>query len=129
MKGKRVAHRNIDEYIATYPAKVKERLQRIRKAIRRAAPGATEAISYGIPAFNLKGYVVYFAGLKNHIGLYPAPRGNAAFAKELAAYEGGKGTVQFPHDRPIPYGLIGRIVRFRVKENLARAAAKGRKKR
>jgi uncharacterized protein YdhG (YjbR/CyaY superfamily) len=129
MKGKRIAHRTIDEYIAGYPASVKERLQRIRRAIHRAAPGATEAISYGIPAFNLKGYVVYFAGFKKHISLYPAPRGAAAFAKELSAYEGGKGTVQFPHDRPVPYGLIGRIVRFRVKENLAKAAARSRKKR
>jgi uncharacterized protein YdhG (YjbR/CyaY superfamily) len=93
--------------------------------IRKAEPDAEETISYQIPTFTLKGkYLVYFAAYKKHIGLYPAPRGNEKFKKELSDYEGGKGTVRFPLDKPIPFGLIKRIVKFRVKENLERARGK-----
>jgi len=81
-----------------------------------------------MPAFTLKGYLVHFAAYNNHIGLYPAPRGNEKFKRELSAYEGGKGTVRFPLDKPIPFGLISRIVKFRVKENSKRPAAKGKTK-
>jgi uncharacterized protein YdhG (YjbR/CyaY superfamily) len=89
---------------------------------------AEEKISYQIPTFTLQGkYFVYFAAYKKHIGLYPAPRGSEQFKKELAAYAGGKGTVQFPFDKPIPFELIRRIVKFRAKENLKRA--KGKKKK
>ena len=117
--------RNIDEYIAGFPTDVQEILEKIRTTIKKAAPGAEETISYQIPTFTLKGkYLVYFAAYKKHIGLYPAPRGVEKFKKELSLYEGGKGTVRFPLDKPIPFGLIKRIVKFRVKENLERAKAK-----
>jgi uncharacterized protein YdhG (YjbR/CyaY superfamily) len=120
--------KDIDEYIAGFPDDVQEMLEKIRMTIRKAAPDAEETISYQIPAFTLKGkYLIYFAAYKKHIGLYPAPRGNEKFKKELSAYEGGKGTVRFPFDKPIPFGLIGRIVKFRAKENLEKAKTKGRK--
>jgi uncharacterized protein YdhG (YjbR/CyaY superfamily) len=125
---KQTAPRNIDEYIAGFPDHVQEILEKIRITIRKAAPDAEEAISYQIPTFKLKGNLVFFAAYKKHIGLYPAPRGNEEFKEELASYEGGKGTVRFPLDKPIPFDLIKRIVKFRVKENLARAEAKARKK-
>ena len=129
MRAKQTAAQNIDEYIADFPPDVQEILEMIRVTIRKAAPDAEETISYQIPTFNLKGkYLVYFAAYKKHIGLYPAPRGIEKFKKELSAYEGGKGTVRFPLAKPIPFGLIGRIVKYLVKENVARAKAKGDKK-
>jgi uncharacterized protein YdhG (YjbR/CyaY superfamily) len=110
--------KDIDEYIAGFPKETQKILKQIRATIKEAVPQAEESISYAIPTFNLKGhYLIYFAGYKNHIGLYPAPRGNAAFKKELSVYKGGKGTVQFPLDKPMPLNLITRIVKFRVKEN------------
>jgi uncharacterized protein YdhG (YjbR/CyaY superfamily) len=110
---------NINEYIAGFPKDTQKILKQIRATIKKAAPGAEETISYAIPTFKLKGRdLVYFAGYKNHIGLYPAPRGNEAFKKELSVYKGGKGTVQFPLDKPMPLNLITRIVKFRIKENL-----------
>lgn len=108
---------NIDEYIERYPANVQKLLQKIRKTIQKAAPDATEVISYQMPAFKQNRVVVYFAGYTNHIALYPAPRGAKEFKKELAEYEGGKGTVQFPLDQPVPYDLITRIVKHRIREN------------
>ncbi len=129
MKTKQTTPQNIDEYIAGFPTDVQEILQKIRMTIRKAAPDAQETISYKMPTFTLKGsYLVYFAAYKNHIGFYAAPRGNMEFKEELSVYESGKGTLQFPLDKPIPFDLISRIVKFRVKENLAEAAAKGRKK-
>ena len=129
MKTKQTAPGNIDEYIAGFPNNVQEILEKIRMTIRKAAPGAEEKISYRIPGFSLKGsYLIYFAAFKNHIGLYPAPRGIAEFKEALALYQTGKGTMRFPLDKPIPFGLISKIVRFRVKENRARAAAKAKKK-
>jgi len=118
----------IDEYIATFPANVQAILQKIRATIRKAAPQAEEAISYQMPTFKLNGNLVHFAAFKNHIGFYPVPSGIEKFKKELSAYKGAKGSVQFPLDRPIPYGLISKIVKFRVKENLEKAKAKARKK-
>ena len=113
---------NTDEYIAGFPKETQKILKQIRATIKKAAPGAEETISYAIPAFTLKGRnLIYFAGYKNHIGLYPAPRGNEAFRKELSVYKGGKGTVQFPLDKPIPLTLITKIVKFKVKENLEKA--------
>jgi uncharacterized protein YdhG (YjbR/CyaY superfamily) len=117
---------NIDDYIERFPDKVQKLLQKIRKTIRKAAPDATEVISYQMPAFKQKRILVYFAAYKNHIGIYPAPRGAREFKKELEQYEGGKGTVQFPLDQPIPYDLITRIVKHRIKENEAAAAKKKR---
>ncbi len=120
---------DIDEYIEDFPANVQKILQKIRKTIQKAAPDATEVISYQMPAFKLNRVLVYFAGYQNHISLYPAPRGAAAFKKELAEYAGGKGTVQFPLDQPVPYDLITRIVKYRVEENAALDDARGKKKR
>ncbi len=128
MRIKQTAPRNIDEYIAGFPDDVQKILEKIRTTIRRAAPGAEEAISYQIPAFKLNGNLVHFAAYKNHIGLYPAPRGSEEFEDELSAYEGGKGTVRFPLDKPIPFDLISRIVKFLVKKNLEKSEAKGKKK-
>jgi uncharacterized protein YdhG (YjbR/CyaY superfamily) len=119
---------NIDEYIASFPIDVQEILQKIRLTIREAAPEAEETISYKMPTFNLKGkYLVYFAAYKEHISFYGAPRGNAEFNEELSVHESGRGTLKFPFDRPIPYDLISRIVKFRAKENVAKAEAKGKK--
>lgn len=110
---------DIDEYIAGFPSDVQKILQRIRKTIQKAAPAAEEVISYSMPAFKLNRILVYFAGYKNHISVYPAPRGATQFKKELAQYEGGKGTVQFPLGQPVPYDLITRIVEYRIAENAA----------
>ncbi|MCI0525301.1 MAG: DUF1801 domain-containing protein [Acidobacteria bacterium] len=128
MKTNQTPPQNIDEYIAGFPEEIQKILEKIRKTIRKAAPYAEEAISYQIPAYKLNGNLIFFAAYKNHIGLYPAPRGSDEFKDELAGYEGGKGTVQFPLDKPIPYDLIGRITKFRVKQNLEKASVKGKKK-
>ena len=128
MKTNQTVAKNIDEYIAGFPNEVQEILEKIRMTIRKAAPDAEETISYRIPTFNLKGrYLVYFAAHKRHIGLYPAPIGNAEFKEELSVYEAGKGTVRFPLDKPIPFDLITKIVKLRVKENLAKPEAKEKK--
>ena len=122
------APKTIDEYIAGFPLDIQEILEQIRVTIRKAAPDAQEAIKYQMPTFTLKGNLVHFGAFKKHIGFYPVPTGIEKFKDELSVYEGGKGSVQFPLDQPIPYDLIGRIVEFRVKENLERAEAKGKKK-
>jgi len=96
--------------------------------IRKAAPDAQETIKYRMPTFVLKGNLVHFAAFKKHIGFYPVPTGIEAFKNELSVYEGGKGSVKFPLDKPIPFDLISRIVQFRVKENLEKAEAKGKKR-
>jgi uncharacterized protein YdhG (YjbR/CyaY superfamily) len=128
MKTAQAVPRTIDEYIAGFPPEVQAILQKIRLTIRKAAPDAKETISYQMPTFTLHGNLVHFAAFKNHIGFYPVPTGIEKFKQELAAYEGGKGSVKFPLDQPIPYDLIGRIVKFRVQENLAKATVKGKKK-
>lgn len=117
----------IDEYIAGFPVGVQKILQEVREVIKQAAPEAEETISYGIPTFKLQGNLVHFGGYKSHIGFYPAPRGLEKFKEELSAYEGSKGTVKFPLDKPIPYDLIRKIVAFRVQDNLASAKAKKKK--
>ena len=126
MKTDQTAPRTIDEYIAGFPPDVQKILEKIRATIRQAAPGAEETISYQMPTFTLNGKLVYFAGFKKHIGFYPIPTGVDKFKKELSVYKQGRGSVQFPLDQPIPYGLIGRIVKFRAKVNLARAKTKQR---
>ena len=128
MKTDPTAPTTIDEYIAGFPEDVQKILQKVRMTIKKAAPDAEEAIKYRMPTFTLKGNLVYFAGFKNHIGFYPVPTGIEAFKKELSVYKQGKGSIQFPLDQPIPYDLISKIVKFRIKENLERAAAKGKKK-
>jgi len=128
MKTKQTASSTIDEYIAGFPPDVQAILQKIRLTIREAAPDAEETISYQMPTFTLKGNLVHFAAFKEHIGFYPTPTGIEKFQKELSAYKGAKGSARFPLDQPIPYGLIGKIAKFRAKENAAKAAAKGKKK-
>jgi uncharacterized protein YdhG (YjbR/CyaY superfamily) len=124
MKTTQAAPQTIDEYIAGFPPDVQEILQKIRRTIHEAAPDATEKISYQMPTFYLKGNLVHFAAFKEHIGFYPVPSGIEKFKKELSVYKQGKGSVQFPLDQPMPYELITKIVKFRVKENLAKAAGK-----
>jgi uncharacterized protein YdhG (YjbR/CyaY superfamily) len=125
---KRPTYSTVDEYIADFPGEVQAILQKIRQTIQKAAPKAEEAISYQIPAFKLNGKVlIYFAAFKNHVSIYPAPRGAAEFKDELATYKGGKGTVQFPLDDAVPYDLIRRIVKFKVKQNLEKSGGKPRK--
>ena len=116
---------NIDEYISAYPKDVQQILQQIRVTIKKEVPAAEEIISYGMPTFTLNGtYLIYFAGYKNHIGLYPVPR-NKIFEKEFSAYKtSGRGTIQFPLNKPIPFSLITKIIKYRVKENAVKAKNK-----
>lgn len=116
--------KEIDAYIASFTKPVQAKLRQVRRTIRAAAPKATEVISYRIPAYRQHGMLVYFAGFKNHIGLYPPVRGDAALAKAVAKYAGPKGNLKFPHDEPLPLPLIARIVRHQVKQDSARARAK-----
>jgi len=120
--------KNIDEYIAGFPHHVQEILRKIRVTIKRAAPDAEEAIRYQMPTFRLEGNLVHFAAFKKHVGLYPTPSGTERFREELSSYETGKGSIRFPLDQPIPYDLIAKIARFRVKENLERAEARRKRK-
>lgn len=114
-----------EEYIAGFSADVQTILNQVRTTIRQAAPEAEESISYGMPAYKLKGKpLVYFAGFKNHIGFYATPSGHSEFSKGQSNYKQGKGSVQFPLDQPIPYELITQIVEFRVVENLEKGKAK-----
>jgi uncharacterized protein YdhG (YjbR/CyaY superfamily) len=118
----------IDEYIADFPLEIQVVLEQIRATIRAAAPDATEAIKYGMPTFVQHGNLVHFAAFKNHIGFYPVPSGIEAFKTELSVYDQSKGTIRFPFGRPVPLELIARIVKFRLEENLRKAAAKSKKK-
>ena len=106
----------IDQYLATVPDHVRPILQKIRETIHKAVPDATEAISYQIPTFKLNGNLIHFAAYRSHIGIYPVPEGTQAFNRELAPYVTGKGTIQFPLDRTVPYQLIRKIVLARVAE-------------
>jgi uncharacterized protein YdhG (YjbR/CyaY superfamily) len=116
----------IDAYISAFPDDVQVKLAKIRGAIAKAAPRAEQSISYGIAAFKLNGPLLYFAAFKAHIGLYPITASvKAAFRKELAGYAQSKGTIRFPLDEPVPYALIGRIAKFRVRENRDAAKATG----
>ena len=121
MKNDKPAPKNIDDYIAGFPKDVQNLLQQLRATIKKAAPKAEEKIAYGIPTFTLNGNLVHFGGYKNHIGFYPAPSGLEAFKKELGPYLTGKGTAQFPLDKPLPLDLITQIVKFRVMKNLEKA--------
>ena len=110
--------KTIDEFIASYPKNVRDVLEELRRAIRESAPNAEETISYGIPTFDLNGrHLVHFSAYKNHVGFYPTSSGIKAFKKELSPFKTSKGTVQFPLDKPIPFDLVRKIVKFRVKEN------------
>ncbi len=120
---------SIDEYISKFPPETQEILSEIRKVIKEAAPEATEKISYQMPTFYLYGNLVHFAAYKGHIGFYPAPSGIEAFKEELSVYKGAKGSVQFPLDKPMPYTLISRIVKFRVIENVKKVEEKINKRK
>jgi uncharacterized protein YdhG (YjbR/CyaY superfamily) len=123
----KVKFKTQDEYLSYFPAAIQTRLQALRKTIKKAAPEAEEVISYNMPAFKQGGILVYFAAFKNHIGLYPTVSPMAAFKKELSVYESGKGSIQFPHDQPIPLDLVTKIVLFKLKENMDKM--KGKKKK
>ena len=122
---KRPTYSTIDEYIADFPPEVQVVLQKIRRAIQRAAPKAEEVISYQIPAFKLNGKVlIYFAAFKKHVSVYPAPRTAPEFKDELAQYKGGKGTIQFPVGHRIQFDLIRRMVKFKINNNLDKSQIK-----
>ena len=116
----------IDEYIAGSPEQTQKGLDQIRAIVKKTVPGAREAISYGIPTFNLNGrYLVYFAGYKEHISIYPVPSGNKELEKDFASYNtSGRGTIRFPLGKPIPNGLVVKIVKYLVKENQEKAKIK-----
>jgi uncharacterized protein YdhG (YjbR/CyaY superfamily) len=120
--------RDIDEYISMFPINVQKILKRFRQTIRDAAPDAEEAISYQIPTFKLNGNLVHFAAFKDHISFFPTSSGRAVFRKELSKYKGGKGTIQFSLDEPIPYELVRKITKYRVKESLKDSSSRGRRK-
>ena len=108
----------IDEYITTYPADIQAILEKVRQAIQKAAPEAAETMSYGIPTFNLNGkHLVFFAGWKHHISLYPIPAGDEAFQQELSHYKRAKGTIQLPLNKPIPYDFVEKMVTLLMRES------------
>ena len=115
---------SVDAYIAGFPPDVRAILRKMRATIRKAAPDAAERISWGMPAYALDGMLAFFAAFEKHVSIFPGPSGIEKFRKELAAYGTSKGTVRFPLGKPVPYGFITRIVKFRVKENRAKAEAK-----
>ncbi len=116
----KLQYENIDDYIKTFPPDIQAKLGKMRQTIRQAAPEAEEVISYQMPAFKQNGILVYFAAQKQHMGFYPTASGIEAFKKDLTPYKYSKGAVQFPLDKPIPFDLVEKIVKFRVKENLAK---------
>jgi uncharacterized protein YdhG (YjbR/CyaY superfamily) len=119
---------DIDGYIAQFEPDVRDVLERIRQTIRATAPEASECISYKMPAFKQHGILVYFAAWREHIGLYPPISGDPALERAVAPYAGPKGNLLFPLDKPIPYKLIERIIKLRVKQNVAKASAKQNKR-
>jgi uncharacterized protein YdhG (YjbR/CyaY superfamily) len=113
--------KTIDEFIAGFPKEVRVVLEELRRVIRESAPGVEETISYGIPTFDLNGrHLVHFSAYENHVGFYPTPSGIEAFKKELSHFKTSKGTVQFSLDKSVPFDLVRRIVKFRVKETESR---------
>ena len=125
MKNEKIKPGNVDDYISDFSEDIRSVLENIRTTIRKAAPGALEMISYGIVAFKFHGKpLVYFAGFKNHIGFYPTPTGIEEFEKELSVYKQGKGSVQFPLDKPMPLKLIGKIVKYRMNKILEMSSTK-----
>ena len=130
MENKKSGFHSIDEYIGTFPEDIQKLLEEVRATIKAAAPNAEEKISYQMPTFFLKGNLIHFAAFKNHIGLYPTPCGTEAYKRELSIYQGAKGSVRLPIDKPLPLKLISKIVKFRVAENLKKAetASKGKSK-
>ena len=129
MESNKVGFTSIDEYIATFPEEIQKILEELRVTIKASAPDAQEKISYRMPTFALKGNLVHFAAHKNHIGFYPTPSGIQAFKHELSIYEGAKGSIKFPIEKPLPLALISKIVKFRVAENLKNAEIKSSKRK
>jgi len=109
--------KTIEEYIYSTPPEIQERLWTLHETIKSAAPGATEALKWGMPAYSYQKILVTFRAWKNHIGFYPMPSVIKAFARELTNYETAEGSVQLPNDKPLPLTLIKKIVKFRVKES------------
>jgi len=128
MEPSKKAAKSVDDYIGDFPKKVQRILNNLRSAIKNAAPQAKETISYRIPTFTLRGYLVHFAAYEHHIGFYPSSSPMKVFKRELSSYQVSRGTIQFPLDRPLPLTLISRIVKFRVKENLTRHKRKDRRR-
>ncbi len=118
MEDKNSSPITVDEYIAQFPEDVRQVLEQMRSTIRESAPQVEERISYGMPGYFLKGRLVWFGGFKKHISFFPTTSGIDHFQEELAGYKQSKGTVQFALDKPVPYDLIARIVKYRVAENL-----------
>jgi uncharacterized protein YdhG (YjbR/CyaY superfamily) len=127
MEENKIPFHTIDEYIMQFSPEVQEILKMLRKVIKESAPNATEKISYQMPTFFLHKNLVHFAAFKNHIGFYPTPSGIEAFKEELSGYKGSKGSIQFPLNKPIPYELISKIVKYRVAENMKKAEGKMKK--
>jgi uncharacterized protein YdhG (YjbR/CyaY superfamily) len=124
MATKMLPAKTVDEYIKRYPAKLQAILQKLRRTIKAAAPDAKEVISYSIPGYTQNGMLVFFAAWQKHISLYPAPWDAEDLEKEMSAYKGSKGTIQFPLDQPLPFGLVTKMVKYRVQQNQDRAIAK-----
>ncbi len=116
--------KDVNEYISSQPKEIQKILKQFRTTIKKAAPLAEEAISYGMPSYKYNGVLAYFGAFKNHIGFYAMPTGHAHFKKELSVYKVGKGSVQFPIDKPMPIALITKMIKFRLKENMEKAKAK-----
>jgi len=130
MKSKKAGFDSMDDYIFSFPKNVQKILEELRATIKAAAPEAGEKISYGIPTFTLNGtYLIYFAGWKNHISIYPIPTGGEAFNKAVSKYVEGKGTLKFPLDKPLPLKLIARIVKYRVADNVSSTGNKSNRKK
>jgi uncharacterized protein YdhG (YjbR/CyaY superfamily) len=128
MKANMQAAANVDDYISAQPREIQKHLKQLRQTIKKTAPGASESISYMMPAYKLQGVLVYFGGCKNHICFYPASNAVSYFKKELAPYKTSKGAIQFPLGQPLPLDLVTRIVTYRVQENLNKTALKVKKK-
>ncbi len=122
-------YKTVDAYIASFPKGVQKMLKELRMTIKKTAPQAEEKIAYGMPAYHWNGVLVYFGGFKDHVSFFPGASGVAAFKKDLTKYSWSKGTIQFPFDRPLPLPLVRKIVRFRLKENMAKAKVKSVKKK
>ena len=129
MRAKRAQVATVDEYIAAFPAEIRRILRRIRATVRKAAPGAQERISYGMPSFTQGRTLMYYAAFTNHIGLYPPVKGDAKLRTQIARYANEKGNLRFPHDAPLPLPLIARVVRHQARKDAALAAALRKKTR
>lgn len=127
MEGSRVTADTVDGYIAQFPEEVQETLHKIRATIRETVPQAEERISYGIPGYYQKGQVIFFAAYPKHISIYPAPSGVEEFKDDLARYQTGKGTMQFPLGEPVPYDLIVRMAQYRLAQNMMKKGARRKK--